>query len=263
MLSAKKPRIQVKKACTNCRKACKKCDEQRPCSRCTAKGLTDCVDYVRKPREKGIVRGPYKKKVSDGAHLFNGDSVNTILTVTQQPMSAPVKRRIPRRKSIVMQTDEKTAINMDSLNLMGNTDVATNLDVFLSQTELCDVDVDELRQLLCVEEDMSLMYSAPPGYYNYHQVDFTSSTSGGYSSAEIPDSLDALDLMSSTHIPINEYYKDFEQYDDHVDYFHYHEDLLQQQQQQQQQQLPQQQLQLEPLHQQQQLLDQFQFQKIY
>ncbi|KAF9995519.1 hypothetical protein BGZ80_004466 [Entomortierella chlamydospora] len=62
--SAQKPkRRQVKNACVNCQKACKKCDEGRPCARCIKYGLTDtCVDSTRKVRKKGIKRGPYKRR---------------------------------------------------------------------------------------------------------------------------------------------------------------------------------------------------------
>ncbi|KAJ3788770.1 hypothetical protein GGU11DRAFT_745813 [Lentinula aff. detonsa] len=56
-------RRQVKNACTNCQKACKKCDDARPCLRCIKYGIpTECVDSQRKERKKGIKRGPYNKK---------------------------------------------------------------------------------------------------------------------------------------------------------------------------------------------------------
>ncbi|KAH7907539.1 hypothetical protein BJ138DRAFT_1116609 [Hygrophoropsis aurantiaca] len=56
-------RKQVKMACTNCANACKRCDEARPCERCMKYGIPDtCVDGVRKERQKGIKRGPYKRK---------------------------------------------------------------------------------------------------------------------------------------------------------------------------------------------------------
>ncbi|ORZ06166.1 hypothetical protein BCR41DRAFT_361334 [Lobosporangium transversale] len=60
----KPKRRQVKNACVNCQKACKKCDEGRPCMRCIKYGLQEtCVDSTRKVRKKGIKRGPYKRKV--------------------------------------------------------------------------------------------------------------------------------------------------------------------------------------------------------
>ncbi len=51
----------------NCQKACKKCDDQRPCERCTKYGLEDtCRDSERKERKKGVKRGPYSRVVEDG-----------------------------------------------------------------------------------------------------------------------------------------------------------------------------------------------------
>ncbi|KAF9923653.1 hypothetical protein FBU30_006268 [Linnemannia zychae] len=62
-LAQKPKRRQVKNACVNCQKACKKCDEGRPCARCIKYGLTDtCVDSTRKVRKKGVKRGPYKRR---------------------------------------------------------------------------------------------------------------------------------------------------------------------------------------------------------
>ncbi|KAF9327205.1 hypothetical protein BG006_009464 [Podila minutissima] len=62
-MTPKPKRRQVKNACVNCQKACKKCDEGRPCTRCIKYGLTDtCVDSTRKVRKKGVKRGPYKRR---------------------------------------------------------------------------------------------------------------------------------------------------------------------------------------------------------
>ncbi|KAN0060332.1 hypothetical protein ACQY0O_007661 [Thecaphora frezii] len=61
-------RKQVKNACVNCQKACKKCDEGRPCSRCVKYGLTDtCQDSARKERRRGVKRGPYKRRATTGS----------------------------------------------------------------------------------------------------------------------------------------------------------------------------------------------------
>jgi hypothetical protein len=49
--------------CQNCANACKRCDEARPCQRCQKYGIADtCEDQQRKERQKGIKRGPYKRK---------------------------------------------------------------------------------------------------------------------------------------------------------------------------------------------------------
>ena len=51
----KSKRLQVKNACTNCQKACKKCDNSRPCLRCVKYGISEeCVDSQRKERRKGL-----------------------------------------------------------------------------------------------------------------------------------------------------------------------------------------------------------------
>ncbi|KAJ3328576.1 hypothetical protein HDU76_009710 [Blyttiomyces sp. JEL0837] len=57
----RKRRAQVKIACTHCKRACKKCDERRPCGRCIRLNLPDCSDAPRKERKKGFKRGPYQK----------------------------------------------------------------------------------------------------------------------------------------------------------------------------------------------------------
>jgi hypothetical protein len=75
-----KKRFQVKIACIHCKKACKKCDDVRPCtrfvfppntSRCVRIGFqNNCTDAPRKERKKGFKRGPYNKgrRNSDGTY---------------------------------------------------------------------------------------------------------------------------------------------------------------------------------------------------
>lgn len=68
MFPVKAKRKQVKNACVNCQKACKRCDEGRPCSRCIKYGLTStCMDSARKERKRGIKRGPYKRRATTGS----------------------------------------------------------------------------------------------------------------------------------------------------------------------------------------------------
>lgn len=46
-------RKQVKNACVNCQRACKKCDDQRPCGRCVRYGIEDgCINSQRKERKR-------------------------------------------------------------------------------------------------------------------------------------------------------------------------------------------------------------------
>ncbi|KAI9299485.1 hypothetical protein BJ944DRAFT_245188 [Cunninghamella echinulata] len=68
----KTKRKQVKNACINCQKACKKCDEGRACQRCIKLGIADtCVDSPRKERLKGVKRGPYKKRQKQNVPTLN------------------------------------------------------------------------------------------------------------------------------------------------------------------------------------------------
>ena len=70
--SLRSKRRQVKNACTKCQKACKKCDDARPCFRCVKYGIAEeCVDSQRKERKKGIQRGPYKKRHGKGVSTFS------------------------------------------------------------------------------------------------------------------------------------------------------------------------------------------------
>lgn len=61
----------------NCQKACKKCDDGRPCQRCIKLGLTaTCVNSPRKERKKGVKRGPYKKRQQATAQQSTAASSN-------------------------------------------------------------------------------------------------------------------------------------------------------------------------------------------
>ncbi|KAL1752977.1 hypothetical protein FB107DRAFT_265027 [Schizophyllum commune] len=78
-------RRQVKNACTNCQRACKKCDEARPCLRCVRYGLSElCVDSQRKERKKGARRGPYRKRDVNNSACDTGPAA-TPEPVAQEP----------------------------------------------------------------------------------------------------------------------------------------------------------------------------------
>lgn len=62
-------------ALVNCQKACKKCDDQRPCSRCVKYGIEHlCVNSSRKERRRGVKRGPYKTGPASQPVSDEGDS---------------------------------------------------------------------------------------------------------------------------------------------------------------------------------------------
>ena len=49
----------------NCQRACKKCDDCRPCQRCVRYHLEEsCQNSARRERKRGVRRGPYKRRSS-------------------------------------------------------------------------------------------------------------------------------------------------------------------------------------------------------
>ncbi|KAF9954780.1 hypothetical protein BGZ72_004287 [Mortierella alpina] len=89
-LTQKPKRRQVKNACVNCQKACKKCDEGRPCTRCIKYGLTDtCVDSTRKVRKKGVKRGPYKRRIPAPHMASTSATASTVSTPTMRNAVPP------------------------------------------------------------------------------------------------------------------------------------------------------------------------------
>ncbi|KAI7886312.1 hypothetical protein K492DRAFT_190278 [Lichtheimia hyalospora FSU 10163] len=78
-------RKQVKNACVNCQKACKKCDDGRPCQRCIKLGLTaTCTNSPRKERKKGVKRGPYKKRQQQQQQRSSATAVANKKAVAEQ-----------------------------------------------------------------------------------------------------------------------------------------------------------------------------------
>ncbi|CAG8690679.1 21668_t:CDS:2 [Dentiscutata erythropus] len=107
----KPKRQQVKNACVNCQKACKKCDDGRPCQRCIKYELTDtCKDSIRKERKKGIKRGPYKRKQpTEGGST----STNTAsLTPDAVPSTAPVMPPVIPNGGVSMPFNHPIPVNL-------------------------------------------------------------------------------------------------------------------------------------------------------
>ncbi|KAF9257807.1 hypothetical protein L218DRAFT_1080772 [Marasmius fiardii PR-910] len=95
--AARTKRRQVKVACTNCQRACKKCDEARPCLRCVKYGVPHtCVDAKRKTRRKGLKRGPYKKDNKNP--LIKGES--TVAGPVSPPLPDPCIQETPATSSV-------------------------------------------------------------------------------------------------------------------------------------------------------------------
>ncbi|KAI8381539.1 uncharacterized protein BYT42DRAFT_566874 [Radiomyces spectabilis] len=95
----KSKRKQVKNACVNCQKACKKCDEGRPCQRCIKLGITaTCINSPRKERKKGVKRGPYKKRQRHQRQASGSDSPQSIESLSMQDhATVAAEKEIPQQ----------------------------------------------------------------------------------------------------------------------------------------------------------------------
>jgi hypothetical protein len=90
-------RKQVKNACVNCQKACKKCDDQRPCSRCVKYGIEDgCINSQRKERK----RKNQDESVATFPTTTTRIQLNLSSTRTREVVEAPVPMRLSSRNGI-------------------------------------------------------------------------------------------------------------------------------------------------------------------
>ncbi|KAJ7045680.1 hypothetical protein C8F04DRAFT_444821 [Mycena alexandri] len=89
--SVRAKRMQVKNACTKCQKACKKCDQGRPCLRCVryGYGVEECLNSQRKERRMGAKRGPYKKRNGKGKHIAHSDEGEPESESSPPPSGSP------------------------------------------------------------------------------------------------------------------------------------------------------------------------------
>ncbi|KAI8913824.1 hypothetical protein DFJ77DRAFT_50125 [Powellomyces hirtus] len=88
-------RAQVKNACVNCQRACKKCDEARPCSRCVKFNLMDsCRDSERKERTKAseIYRSDTDNYYDSASEYHSGNDQKSGKTILA---TALIKSTIP------------------------------------------------------------------------------------------------------------------------------------------------------------------------
>jgi hypothetical protein len=85
----------------NCQKACKKCDDGRPCQRCIKHNLVDtCKNSVRKERKKGIKRGPYKRRPMSLLESQHQDSALPVL-----PQNHKIDQHVTPPSVVASQSD--------------------------------------------------------------------------------------------------------------------------------------------------------------
>lgn len=93
-------RKQVKNACVNCQKACKKCDDQRPCSRCVKYGIEDgCINSQRKERKRK--HHPHQNHQDDSNIVTTNTRIHLNLSSTRsRAVEGPVPMRLSSRNGI-------------------------------------------------------------------------------------------------------------------------------------------------------------------
>ena len=72
----------------NCQRACKKCDDSRPCIRCVKYGVEEsCTNSSRKERKRGVRRGPYKASKLAASDSPVSDSSALLSVASSSPLA--------------------------------------------------------------------------------------------------------------------------------------------------------------------------------
>ncbi|GBC11235.1 uncharacterized protein OCT59_025623 [Rhizophagus irregularis] len=130
-------REQVKCACVNCKKSCKKCDDERPCQRCIRLNIAEtCRDSIRKERklgkkvligEAGMKRSRLIREIYHSSSYVNVSRKNNKKSVIknhvppeeinlnaqesqpqQQELSNQEKNEVQSQPSLIWPTTERT-----------------------------------------------------------------------------------------------------------------------------------------------------------
>lgn len=149
----------------NCRKACKKCDEQRPCQRCkTMKLESSCVDSSR-----NVKSTPFSSSSSSTYNTCNFDSKysNSLVAKFPAPPPSPPLTELPSSKPL---QDDLSGINKMSILSL----VCTNI---LEHEQ--DSAVWEYQQSLMRQQTSSkgLFFTLPLTPQNFPYPNVTSPTS--------------------------------------------------------------------------------------
>ncbi|KAI8969178.1 hypothetical protein BDF20DRAFT_149795 [Mycotypha africana] len=137
----------------NCQKACKKCADERPCPRCIKLDLAaTCVNSIRKERQRGIKRGPYKRKNKTAINEEEGRPDIQSNKVSPVPI-VPV---------IATSTTEESTLKNDN-----NTEVNNPIISSASTTNNSSIDYGYPPQLS----------QYPQGYHSlYYNINLTATT---------------------------------------------------------------------------------------
>mmetsp|Transcript_4057 Transcript_4057/g.5824 ORF Transcript_4057/g.5824 Transcript_4057/m.5824 type:complete len:319 (-) Transcript_4057:402-1358(-) len=113
---------RVKAACTNCKKAKARCDQQRPCSRCVERGCTECVDAF--PRRVGRRRNHFFTKIVTETEVkHSGEFVQPTKTKKRRRRTKAKRTRQAEKSTPPLKSKKlKIAKNVKPLNLETSND---------------------------------------------------------------------------------------------------------------------------------------------
>ncbi|EGF79526.1 hypothetical protein BATDEDRAFT_25928 [Batrachochytrium dendrobatidis JAM81] len=157
----KRKRDQVKTACINCRKACKKCSHERPCNRCVIHGIElSCTDVPRKDR----IKGPKKNlKQTRAAAMAAQKELNSVAGQSHLLFSNPNQ---PQRLGIPLvsgsysplKQSAKQAHFVDKSHCV-STDIQS-VQPFLNMPFPMQIGNQQGTQEMCTQESISYPYDS-------------------------------------------------------------------------------------------------------
>lgn len=104
--ASKAKRTQVKNACVNCQKACKKCDDGRPCTRCLRYNLAStCRNSTRKQRKRMGNRG--KGRPEQQIKSTEQPSTQRAIQLTRESRPEQEWSLDPNRPRVVLDQQQK------------------------------------------------------------------------------------------------------------------------------------------------------------
>lgn len=167
-------RKQVKNACVNCQRACKKCDDQRPCSRCVKYGIEDgCVNSQRKERKRKSSNSeeqlPTAPKSLTSRRLTSQNQITAGTATTTTTASNNLTLRLSTRNGIrpfPKELLQSLQLESDSLDFDTTNDVHDEDEILFKsdpvQQIICPQVTDEFKTLAKICSDLHVVLAHPP-----------------------------------------------------------------------------------------------------
>ncbi|KAJ3205896.1 hypothetical protein HK099_000672 [Clydaea vesicula] len=149
----------VSKSCTNCKKAHLKCDNQRPCFRCTKTGNCEtCVDTVHKRRGRPHKK-PYTKNITINEQDFSSTS--------SESSSADERNFRKKEKELIPKSPPLTPITENIPSLRRFQFAGQSLETIGRSLQFEKLTLPPLRNNLAFEE-IKIKKIEKPWYSNWN-----------------------------------------------------------------------------------------------